>query len=97
MRVTVDLPDKVWAQLASKADGRGVKVSDLLMEALTQVAAPKHRSRLAPVSDPARREEIRRFVGLNWSADEIARRLGYRADTVRSTIVDMGLAKKGKR
>ncbi len=96
MKVTVDLDDRVWAQLASKADGRGVKVGDLLVEALTSAVAPKHRSRLAPVSDPARREEIRRFHGLHFSADEIAKRLGYRADTVRSTLMDLGLT-KGKR
>lgn len=41
MRVPLEIPDTVWGRLADIADGRGVKVTQVVNEALTAVASPR--------------------------------------------------------
>ncbi|GAA3730356.1 hypothetical protein GCM10022239_03690 [Leifsonia bigeumensis] len=53
--VPVTLPEPVWGRLASIADRRGVKVADLIADAVQAVvSAPNHdvRAHLVPVMLP---------------------------------------------
>lgn len=41
MRVQLDIPDTVWGRLVDIADGRKVKVTHVVVQALTAVASPR--------------------------------------------------------
>ena len=98
MKVTVDVPDATWWVLAKKADDRGVKVGDLLGAAIVSLAAPRVSSanRCLPVLDGARREEMRRYWGLNYSVAEITRRTPFSREQVVATLTDMGIDTRRK-
>lgn len=58
MRVQIDLPDRVWGALALVADERGVKVSELVADAIRAAGKPQQprrrpKTRRTP-SDPDR-------------------------------------------
>jgi len=40
VKVTLELPDRVWGRLASMADTRNVKVADLIADAVTGILPP---------------------------------------------------------
>lgn len=55
MRVQLNLSDRVWARLAVIADERGVKVAEMLADAVDGIlAAPSPLPEYVPVVDPAR-------------------------------------------
>lgn len=93
MKVTVDIPDAAWWSIAKKAEGRGVEVAVMVGDALVALAAPDPRSanRCLPIRDGARREEMRRYWGLNYSVAEIVRRTKFSRERVIATLTDMGI------
>lgn len=66
MRVTLDLPDRIWRGLAEIAAERGQKVGERLADEIT--AYVRRELHLDERAARARREAaIRHFHGLGWS------------------------------
>lgn len=98
MRVTVDLPDKVWAQLATRADKAGLKVGDILGEALREIVTPTvERPRRSRVTGPRHRftpedtREITRLFSAGVPYTAIAEMFGVRRQTIHMKLTRLGL------
>lgn len=79
MRVTFDIPDQVWARLATVADSRGVKVRDVLAGMIGD------ETRETPV------ESVVRLHQAGKSTPEIARELGMTNASVAGRLRRNGL------
>jgi len=91
MRITIDMPPKVYGALATKADERGVKLGALLAEtAAGLIERPKPGRKHAVTPDLGQR--IQTLAALNWSAFEIGQRLGLGETTVRKHMRETGIA-----
>jgi len=74
--VTLSLPDPLWGRLAVRADAEGVKVEQIIAEALDNaaLAAPKKRKQKARLTEDGDRQVIE-LLELGYSLPEISIRL----------------------
>lgn len=79
MRVTFEVPDKVWGRLAMVADTRGVKIADILVGLIAQEVRER----------PA--ESVLRLHAAGYSMAAIAKALGMTNAAVKSRMYRHGL------
>ncbi|MDQ0894448.1 hypothetical protein [Agromyces ramosus] len=96
MNVTVTLPDRVWARLASIADEKGVKVADLIADGVHRIVEPPKTPRrfVSPIPDPKLRTMIRDLRVLHRSVADISNTLQLDAHRVAATVRDLGFETK---
>lgn len=102
----VNFPDEVWGRLASIADNRGVKIADLLVEAVHTVTTGKPPTTPVEVPEPVRGQagraqvntndpktvaEIKQLHDLGWSMLETSRRFGVSYDAMRTAYSRLGM------
>lgn len=85
VKVTFDIPDQVWARLATVADDRGVKVRDILAGLITLEVRER------PV------ESVIRLHRAGKSTPEIARALGMTNSAVSGRLRRNGLKSNTRR
>ena len=98
MKITIDVDDQTWWQLAEIADAHNIRVPDVAAKAVRAAVAAGVKPRRhgpyrhhRPITDEAKRVEIRRLWSLNRSLHEIARATGTTHMTIGATLHDMGI------
>jgi transcriptional regulator of acetoin/glycerol metabolism len=90
--VHVEMPDQIWGRLANLADQRGVRVADLVADAVAEIAGvPKRRRSNGPVVTPMVEARLRELHALNRSWKVIAAELGVPLPTVYRAAQRFGL------
>lgn len=82
MKVTADIPVAVWRSVQSGASRRGITPESFLAQLIEGRIEPT----LVAKRQLARRKEVARMLELNFSAAEIAARIGCSYDTAKEDV-----------
>jgi len=95
MKVTLNIPDKLWARLASVADNQGSRVSTLLEEAIKEIIQPEPKPEPLTIprseADARVNAQIDILRGLGYSVTEISKRVGMSTFAIRYRMQQLGL------
>lgn len=84
MRITFELPDKVWASLATIADERATRVPDLVAESVLALVERRTAPLVNRLSRERLMEELVRLHGRGYNDREIADHLGIHRERART-------------
>ena len=90
--VTVHLPVDRWRKMQSAAERRRMEPEVFAGELLSSVLAPS----LLSSRQKVRRAQVAELMDLNYSATEIAARIGCSPDTVRADMRFIGVRRDAK-
>ena len=82
MKVTLEIPAGVWRAVQSGAARRGLSAPEFAAELIEGRVRPT----MVAERQLARRKEVARLLALNYSAAEIAARIGCSYDTAKEDV-----------
>lgn len=94
MKVTLDMPDWVWAQLADRADAQGVKVADIIGDTLASMVRLRtvRKGNVRRQFTPADNAEVRRLHSEGVTNTVIAELFSVRPQTIHHKLSRWGLS-----
>lgn len=91
MKISIEIPPRVYGQLADLADAHGVRIGDLIAETVHELLGPRPRRGRTTIITPEIEAEIRALAALNRSQAEISASLNVALSTVSRAAKRMGL------
>lgn len=93
MKLTVEMPDRVWGLLVAAAAERQKKVADLVGDAIAEMVSIPPAvagNRCGPPLTMLQQANVHYLWSLHWLADSIAEELGLGRNRVRQTVASFG-------